>query len=185
MIDLAKATLAFSELIVAVEGKDTREDLLETPLRAARGYAEMLDGYDTDIESLFKTFEDEGTDQIVVVRNIEFTSFCEHHLLPWHGKAFVAYLPVNSVIGISKIGRLVLAYAHRFTLQERLTKEVAYTLMNKLQPLGVAVVVIGEHTCMRCRGANLPESSVATSEMLGNFRDDPILRPEVMDLLGV
>ena len=103
--------------------------------------------------------------------------------MPWQGTAHVGYLPINKVIGVSKIGRLVLAFAHRLTLQERLTKQIAYTLMEKLKPQGVAVIVVGEHSCMRCRGVKLPTSRVICSEMLGAFREDRALRQELMSLL--
>ena len=183
--DKPKVASAIRTILEAVEGRSLRPELLETPSRVIRALEEMLDGYSVDIDGLFKTSDDEGKDQIVVVRDITFTSWCEHHFLPWMGRAHIAYLPVTQVLGVSKIGRLVLAYAHRLQLQERLTKQVAYTLMEKLNPHGVAVIIIGEHTCMRCRGVRLSESQVMSSEMLGAFRQNAALRAEVLSLLGL
>jgi len=171
-------------IIRGIEGS-IRPDLEETPRRVQTALTEMLDGYSVDIDSLFKTFEGEGQDQIVVIRNIKFTSFCEHHLLPFSGTAHVAYLPVKKVIGASKIPRLVMAYAHRLQLQERITRQVAETLMEKLEPQGVAVVIQGEHTCMRCRGIKCSDSQMVTSVMLGQFRIERTLRLEVLTLLGL
>jgi GTP cyclohydrolase I len=145
----------------------------------------MLSGYNVDIDSLFKTFDGEGKDQIVVAKDIEVWSCCEHHLLPFHCSVSVAYLPVKRVIGVSKIARLVQAYAHRFQIQERITSQIGETLMSKLQPQGVAVVIHGEHLCMQARGAKVPSSSVVTSVMLGQFRLERTLRMEVLSLLGL
>ena len=174
---------AVESLLKAIEGPTLRKDLIDTPDRVYRALEEMLSGYETDIDSLFKTFDGEGTDQLVIVKNVEFSSFCEHHFLPFSGSANVAYLPNNKVIGASKIPRLVLAYAHRLQLQERIAEQVANTLMQKLEPLGVAVIIKGEHLCMRCRGVKSTNCSIINSIMLGSFRDNPALRMEVLELL--
>ena len=179
------AMVGVQMILASIEGDPLRPELKDTPKRMVNSLEEMLSGYSCDIESLFKTFEDDATDQIVAVTNIQFTSICEHHLLPWQGIAHVAYLPVKRVIGVSKIGRLVLAYAHRLQLQERMTKQIAYTMMKELEPQGVAVVTIGEHSCMRCRGVNLPTAQLRCSEMLGEFRVDRALRMEVLSILGL
>ena len=174
---------AIQELLEAIGDQQAIQE--ETPLRVAEGIAELLDGYEVDIDSLFVTEDDEGKDQVVIVRNIDFTSLCSHHLLPFSGHAHVGYLPKERVLGVSKIARLVLAYAHRLQLQERLTKQVAHTLMERLRPEGVAVVIVGEHTCMRCRGVRSTNSQVVTSEVLGAFRKEAALRSEFLSLLLV
>lgn len=172
-------------IIEAIEGKPLGKEMLETPGRVQRAYEEMFDGYNVDTGSLFKVSEGTGNDQIVTVNDIEFVSWCRHHFLPWQGVAHVAYLPTERVIGVSKVGRLVLAYAHRLTLQEELTKQIAYSLMNNLKPKGVAVIVVGEHFCMRYRGVKLPTSQVRSSEMIGEFRENSAQRMEVLSLLGL
>ena len=179
-MDIQRIEKAIGDLLLAIG--DNRPQLLRTPSRVARAYAEMLDGYSVDIDSLFVTTEDEGTDQLVIVRNLAFTSICEHHLLTFSGRISIGYLPKDKVIGVSKLGRLALAFAHRLQLQERLTKQIATCLNEKLDPLGVGVVIIGEHTCMRCRGVRLPNSQVVTSMLLGKFRQEPILRHEFLCL---
>lgn len=167
------------------ESTKLRSGIIETPNRVARAYAEMFDGYTTDIDSLFKTFEDEGIDQIVVLKDIGFTSVCEHHMLPFSGYAHVAYLPNGKVIGASKIPRLVLAYAHRLQIQERITQQVSEALMEKLKPLGVAVIIEATHLCMKCRGVKSEEGKLVTSVMLGKFREDINVKQEVLSLLGI
>ena len=182
-MDKKKLRRAIHSMLVAIEGEPLRQPLLETPLRAQRGFEEMLSGYDVDIPSLFKVFDGEGKDQIVITRGIETYSFCEHHVLPFFIRASVAYLPKDRVIGVSKMGRLVNAYAHRLQLQERLTEQVAKAIMDNLQPQGVGVVIVGEHLCMRARGVKNPESEVVTSVMLGEFRENHDLKHEVLELL--
>jgi len=176
---------AVKSILMSIEGAPLREELLETPRRVQKSFEEMLDGYNVDIDSLLKSFDDEGKDQIVIASDIEFVSLCEHHLLPFTGVAHVGYLPKDKVIGISKIPRLVLAFAHRLQLQERLTKQVAYTLMESLEPHGVAVVTIAEHSCMRCRGVKSTKAKVICSEMIGKFREDIPLRQEFLTLIGL
>jgi len=183
--DKPKIISAVLMLLDAIEGKPLRKELLETPNRVQRAFEELFDGYNTDIDALFKTFDGEGKDQIVAVKDIKFTSTCEHHLMLFSGVAHVAYLPKGKAIGASKIPRLVLAYAHRLQIQERITEQVANTLMEKLQPQGVAVIIQGEHACMRCRGVRSEESKLVTSVMLGLFRDDAVTKQEVLALLGL
>jgi len=167
-------------------GEDcNREGLLKTPQRVVKAYDEMLDGYTSNIDALFTTFDGEGRDQIIAVKDISFVSMCEHHMLPFTGLAHVAYLPVNKVIGASKIPRLVAAFAHRLQIQERLTEQVASTLMDKLQPAGVAVIIQATHECMRCRGIKCATSKLVTSVMLGEFRNDVNTKQEVLALLGI
>ena len=170
------------DLILSIEG-EMRPHLEETPARVRRMMGEIFDGYGVDISSLFKSFDGEGKDQVVIARNIETHSICEHHLMPFLISANVAYLPDDRVIGASKMARLVHAYAHRLQLQERITEQVGNSLMEYLKPRGVAVVIKGEHMCMRLRGVKSTNSEIVTSVMLGEFRENSNLRQEVLLLL--
>jgi len=178
-----KIQLAVKVLIDCIEPGTTRDGLIKTPVRVAKAYEEMFDGYTVDIDNLFTAFDGEARDQIVIVRDISFVSTCEHHMLPFAGLAHVAYLPNGSAIGASKIPRLVLAYAHRLQLQERIAEQVANTLMEKLNPQGVAVIMQAQHECMQCRGVKAVGSSLVNSIMLGRFREDSTLRAELLSLL--
>lgn len=170
-------------LLLAIEGGPLRPQLVETPLRVEKMFSEIFDGYSMDIDSLFRSFDGEGKDQLVIIKDIETWSWCEHHMLPFFVSVSVGYLPKDRVIGASKIERLVVAYAHRLQLQERITEQVANTLMDKLQPLGVGVVIEGEHLCMRIRGVKSKNSKMISSVMLGQFREDQGLRQEVLNLM--
>ena len=162
-----------------------REGLLDTPGRVARSYAELFAGYEVDPrEYLKRTFEEVGGyDELVVMRDIRFVSFCEHHMLPVIGKAHVAYLPNDRVVGISKLARVVRGFARRLQIQEKLTAQVAAAIQEILQPKGVGVVVISEHSCMTMRGVNTPGTRLTTSHLLGEVRDDPRTRQEFFDLV--
>jgi len=172
-----------AKILTAIEGPVVRQELVETPGRVASAYQEILDGYGVDIDKLFKTFEG-GIDQLVISKDINTYSMCEHHLLPFSVNAVVAYLPDKRVIGASKLERLVIAYSHRLQLQERIAEQVAHTIMEKLQPLGVAVIIEGEHLCMRCRGVNSKAGKIVNSIMLGKFRESAALRTELLTLLN-
>jgi len=163
-----------------------REGLLDTPGRVVRAYRQWFRGYEEDpVAMLQRTFEEvEGYDEMVVLRDIRFESYCEHHLAPIIGKAHVGYIPTDRVVGISKLARLVDAYAKRMQVQEKLTAQIANTLMEVLQPRGVAVVMEGEHHCMSTRGVHKPGVSMVTSTMLGSFREDHRTRKEFMDIIG-
>ncbi|MEM9044311.1 MAG: GTP cyclohydrolase I FolE [Pseudomonadota bacterium] len=163
-----------------------REGLLDTPGRVVRAYSEWFSGYTIDPkEILARTFEEvEGYDEMVVLRDIRFESYCEHHMAPIIGKAHVGYVPTNRVVGISKLARLVEAYSKRLQVQEKMTAQIANTLMDVLEPMGVAVVVEGEHHCMSTRGIHKHGVSMVTSTMLGNFKSDPRTRKEFMDIIG-
>ena len=168
-------------------GEDpSREGLQDTPGRVTRAYRQWFRGYEEDpVAMLQRTFEEvEGYDEMVVLRDIRFESYCEHHLAPIIGKAHVGYIPTDRVVGISKLARLVDAYAKRMQVQEKLTAQIANTLMEVLKPAGVAVVMEGEHHCMSTRGVHKPGVSMVTSTMLGSFRDDPRTRKEFMDIIG-
>ena len=168
-------------------GEDpTREGLRETPARVARAYGEFFGGYDIDPESLLSTTfsEVDGYDEIVLLRDIRVASHCEHHMAPILGRAHVAYLPRRRVVGISKLARVVEAYAKRFQIQERLTAQIANTIDRVLEPHGVAVVIDAEHQCMTTRGVHQPGVSMVTSHMLGVFRENPATRAELLSMIG-
>ena len=163
-----------------------REGLLDTPGRVTRAYRQWFRGYEEDpVAMLQRTFEEvEGYDEMVVLRDIRFESYCEHHLAPIIGVAHVGYIPTDRVVGISKLARLVDAYAKRMQVQEKMTAQIAKTLMDVLQPRGVAVVMEGEHHCMSTRGVHKHGVSMVTSTMLGGFREDHRTRKEFMDIIG-
>ncbi len=162
-----------------------REGLTETPARVVRAYEEFFRGYGEDPFSLLETtFEEtDGYDEIVLLRDIRFESTCEHHMAPILGHAHVAYLPHRRVVGISKLARVVDAYAKRLQIQEKLTAQIANTIAEVLQPRGVAVIVEAQHQCMTTRGVHKPGTTLVTSRMLGAFRDNPETRKELMAML--
>ena len=162
-----------------------REGLLETPARVARSYRELFAGYESDPKDyLAKTFEEvAGYDELVILKDIPVVSFCEHHMLPFIGRAHVGYLPSSRVVGISKLARVVRGFARRLQIQEKLTAEVAHAIQDILKPKGVGVVVISEHSCMTMRGVNTPGTRLTTSHLLGEVRDDPRTRQEFFDLV--
>lgn len=164
----------------------SREGLLDTPGRVTRAYRQWFRGYEEDpVAMLQRTFEEvEGYDEMVVLRDIRFESYCEHHLAPIIGKAHVGYIPTDRVVGISKLARVVDAFAKRLQVQEKMTAQIANTLQTVLQPKGVAVVLEAEHQCMSTRGVHKPGVSMVTSTMLGLFRKDHRTRKEFMDIIG-
>ena len=161
-----------------------REGLRDTPARVARSYRELFAGYDTDPrEYLERMFEEVGGyDELIVLRDIPFVSFCEHHMLPVVGRAHVGYLPTNRVVGISKLARVVHGFARRFQIQEKMTAEIATAINEVLKPQGVGVVVEAEHSCMTLRGVSTPGASLTTSRLMGVIRDDPRTREEFLRL---
>ena len=163
-----------------------REGLLDTPARVARAYEEFFSGYEIDpVALLERTFEEtDGYDEIVLLRDIRLESHCEHHMVPIIGRAHVAYLPHHRVVGISKLARVVDAYARRLQIQEKLTAQIANTIQQVLEPRGVAVVIEAAHQCMTTRGIHKPGVTMVTSRMLGAFRDDPTTRREVLAMIG-
>jgi GTP cyclohydrolase I len=162
-----------------------REGLLETPARVARAYRELFAGYETDPKDyLAKTFEEvAGYDELVILKDIPVVSFCEHHMLPFIGRAHVGYLPSNRVVGISKLARVVRGFARRLQIQEKLTAEIAGAICDILKPKGVGLVIVSEHSCMTMRGVNTPGTRLTTSHLLGVVRDDPRTRQEFFDLV--
>jgi GTP cyclohydrolase I len=163
-----------------------REGLIDTPARVARAYEEFFSGYAVDpVALLERTFEEtDGYDEIVLLRDIRLESHCEHHMVPIIGRAHVAYLPHHRVVGISKLARVVDAYASRLQIQEKLTAQIANTIQQVLEPRGVAVVIEAAHQCMTTRGVHKPGVTMVTSRMLGAFRDDPTTRREVLAMMG-
>lgn len=173
---------AYRTMLMEAEGEDANRDgLRDTPKRAAKAWLELTRGYRTPAPEL-RTFEADH-DEIVAVAPIPFYSLCEHHLLPFHGTAHVAYLPGERILGLSKFARLVDWYARRLSVQERLTSQIADHLTDALSPGGVAVVLRAEHLCMTMRGAQVPGAITTTSVLRGTFRDQPAARAEVLDLL--
>ena len=163
-----------------------RAGLRDTPRRVAKSYKELFAGYATDpVALLERTFEEvEGYDEIVLLRDIRLESYCEHHMVPIIGVCHVAYLPRSRVVGISKLARVVDAYSKRLQIQEKLTVQIAATINDVLQPRGVGVVIEAGHQCMTTRGVHKPGVSMVTSRMLGDFRDNPVTRRELMSLIG-
>jgi len=182
-VDLERIRQAVREILIAVGEDPDREGLLETPDRVARMYAEVFSGLHQDPRIHLKKLFTQKYDEMVLLKDIQFESFCEHHLLPFTGKAHVAYLPNGSVIGLSKIPRVIDVLAKRPQMQERLTEEVADLLMRELDAKGVAVVIEASHSCMTVRGVHKPGSSFVTSAMRGGFRESLATRSEVMSLI--
>ncbi|MGH2698990.1 MAG: GTP cyclohydrolase I FolE [Actinomycetota bacterium] len=180
--DLAPVEAAAADLLVALGVDVTRGGTLDTPRRVARMYAELL------TPRAFKptTFpNDDGYDELVLVRNIPFVSLCEHHMLPFQGVAHLGYLPGDRIIGLSKLARLVHYYARSLQVQERLTRQVADWLRDELAPKGVGVVLVAEHQCMTIRGVQATGAETVTSTMYGLLRDNPASRQEFLDLAGI
>ena len=172
------------ELLCALGEDPDREGLARTPDRVARALRELTAGYTQDVERVLNGARfTERYDEMVLVKDIDFYSLCEHHLLPFFGKCQVAYLPNGRIIGLSKIPRLVDCFSRRLQVQERLTTQIAETLQEHLQPQGVAVVMEGRHLCMMMRGVTKQSSTMVTSSMLGRFRTDPKTRSEFFALL--
>ncbi len=167
-------------------GEDTRrEGLIDTPQRVARAYEDWFSGYrQNPVEYLERTFEEvEGYDEMIVLRDITFESHCEHHMAPIIGTAHVGYLPRNKVIGISKLARVVEAFARRFQVQEKMTAQIANCIQDVLQPRGVGVVIEAKHQCMTTRGIHKPGVSMVTSQMVGSFRKDARTRAEFLRMI--
>lgn len=183
-IDQARIEKAFREIIEALGENPDREGLAETPQRFARFYAEVFDGVHKDPGDVIDAFfGDEHYQEIVMVKDIPFYSMCEHHFVPFHGQAHVAYLPRGRVTGLSKLARLVETFARRPQMQERLTSQVADCLNERLDPLGVLVVVEAEHLCMSMRGVKKPGAWTVTSAVRGIMETNPSTRSEAMSLL--
>ena len=184
-VDIERIEKAVREILLAVGEDPQREGLRDTPNRVARMYSELLAGHHHDPEKHMERVFHENYDEIVLLRDIPFSSFCEHHMMPFIGKAHVAYLPDGKVLGLSKIARILDCFAKRLQVQERLTGQVADFFMEKLKPKGVAVVIEASHSCMTIRGAQKPGSVMVTSALRGIFIRDSRSRSEVLGLMHV
>ncbi|MEC7065451.1 MAG: GTP cyclohydrolase I FolE [Candidatus Thermoplasmatota archaeon] len=186
MTTIDEAHEAVRTLLAYIEGEDAvdREGLLDTPKRVVESWSEIFAGYKMDASDLLQaTFNAEGYDGIVLLRDIEFTSTCEHHLQPFRGRAHVAYIPVERIVGISKLARILELHARRLQNQERITQGIADDLERELQPLGAAVIIEAAHGCMQCRGVAKQQAVMTTSAMRGVFFDRPEARAELMQLI--
>ena len=184
MVDRTEAENAVRTLLQYLELDPNREGLLDTPKRVIDSWDEVFSGYTTNAETILQaTFNAEGYDGIVLLSNIEFHSTCEHHLQPFSGKAHVAYIPVERIVGISKLARIVDHHALRLQNQERITNNVANDLVEHLNPLGAAVIIQASHGCMRCRGVRKQNAIMTTSAMRGVFFDKQEARNELMQLI--
>jgi GTP cyclohydrolase IA len=184
-IDQVSAEAAVCEILRQIGEDPGRQGLERTPARVVETFRYLTRGYNQDPKKVINgaLFTEEAYSEIILCRDIDFYSLCEHHLLPFMGKAHVAYLPNRRIIGLSKIPRLVEIYARRLQVQERMTTQIAQTIMEELEPMGVAVVLEAEHLCMRMRGVEKQNSWVMTSAMLGVFRTRFETRQEFMNLL--
>lgn len=183
-VDQEAIAAAVRDILVAVGEDPEREGLAETPMRVARLYAELFEGLRQDPAAILESvFAEDQHRELVLVKDIPFYSLCEHHLVPFHGQAHVAYIPNGRLTGLSKLARLVDAFAKRPQMQERLTSQVADTLWEIVKPLGVMVVIEAEHLCMSMRGVKKPGSKTTTSAVRGTLQTDPATRAEVLSLL--
>lgn len=182
-VDHARLRRAVREILAAVGENPDREGLLDTPDRVARMYAEIFAGLHTDPAIYLRKTFTQKHDEMVLVKNIEFASTCEHHLLPFFGKAHIAYLPNGQIVGLSKLARVVDAVARRPQVQERMTEEIADLIETHLKARGVAVIVEASHSCMSIRGVRKPAAMTITSSMRGGFLDNPATRAELMSLV--
>jgi GTP cyclohydrolase I len=186
MVTENEAHEAIKTLLSYIEGDNAtlREGLLDTPKRVVESWSEIYAGYSMDASEILQaTFNGEGYNGIVLLRDIEFTSTCEHHLLPFRGRAHIAYIPVDRIVGISKLARILELHARRLQNQERITKGIADDLEKELAPLGAAVILEAAHGCMQCRGVAKQEAVMTTSAMRGVFFDKPEARTELMQLI--
>ena len=174
------------QLLEFIGEDSSREGLVKTPSRVAKAWRFFSAGYNQDLDSIINNaiFNEEAKD-MVVVRDIEFFSLCEHHLLPFFGRAHVAYLPSGKVVGLSKIPRIIDMFSRRLRIQERLTRQIAETVMDILDPVGVAVIMEGQHMCMQMRGVEKQNSLATTSSMLGKFRESDRTRTEFLSIIGL
>lgn len=173
-----------AELLKSIDPNPGREGLVDTPRRVDEAYARLFNGYDKNPADLLTVFDGEDYDEMIVVKDVEFYSFCEHHLLPFFGKAHIAYIPDGKIIGLSKLPRLVEIFSRRLQNQERLTTQIAEALRDLLAPKGVAVVLEAKHFCMMARGVEKQSSEVTTSALKGLFKKDASTRAEFLRLIG-
>ncbi len=180
-----KAAVLIRELLAEIGENPDREGLLATPGRVSEAFRYFTQGYRLNVDEIMaEAIFEEKQEEMVILKDIDFYSICEHHLLPFFGKCHIAYLPDNRIIGLSKLARVVDAFARRLQVQERMTREVAYAVDRHLKPHGVAVVIEAQHLCMMMRGVEKQNSVATTSTMLGEFRANPATRMEIMSLIG-
>ncbi|MFN7140803.1 MAG: GTP cyclohydrolase I FolE [Limisphaerales bacterium] len=182
-VDLERIKLAVREILIAVGEDPDREGLLETPDRVARMYAEIFSGLHTDPAIHLRKLFTQKHDEMVIVKDIEFSSCCEHHLLPFTGKAHIGYLPAGKVVGLSKLARVVDVIAKRPQVQERMTEAIADLIMDEVQPRGVGVIIEASHSCMTIRGVRKPGAMTLTSAVRGLVKTNPMTRNELMSLV--
>lgn len=173
-----------STLLKALGEDPNRDGLLETPSRVVKSWEELFSGYKSNPAEVFKTFEADGYDELVLLKDCEFFSTCEHHMLPFYGRAHIAYIPNKKVIGLSKLARLLEIYSRRLQIQERIGLQVVSALMRNLKCRGAACIIEAEHFCMRARGVEKQNSLVVTSSLAGAFKKNPLTRAELMGLIG-
>ncbi len=184
-MDQEKVKDLVKTLLTEIGEDPEREGLLSTPIRVAKAYEFLTRGYQQDIDEVLNgAIFNEKYDEMVLVKNIDFYSMCEHHLLPFYGKVHVAYIPNGKIVGLSKVPRIVEVFARRLQVQERMTQQIADTIAKYLQPIGVAVVAEAFHMCMMMRGVEKQNSSATTSAMHGVFKDDARTRMEFLDLIS-
>lgn len=174
---------AVIRMIQAIGEDGKREGLKETPARVSKSYEHLFSGYKKDPQEEITTFDNEGVNQLILLKDIEFYSMCEHHMLPFIGKAHIAYIPDKKIIGISKLARILEIYSRRLQIQERIGMEVTTALMNLLTPKGAACIIEADHLCMRMRGVEKQNSKMVTSSLKGDFMDDNRTRQELMELI--
>jgi len=172
------------QLIVEIGEDPDREGLLGTPARVAKSYKDLFSGYEKNLENIITVFDNEGYDEMVIAKDIEFYSVCEHHMLPFFGKAHIGYIPQDKIIGLSKLPRLMEVFSRRLQNQERLTSQVARGLMDILNPKGVGVVIEAQHLCMMARGVEKQGASMTTSSVQGLFKKNLNTRNEFLRLIG-
>lgn len=172
------------EMLLAIGENPDREGLRDTPKRVVKSWGELFAGYTQNPDEILSTcFEDGACDELVLLKNIEFASMCEHHMLPFRGVAHVGYLPNGKVVGLSKLARLVDCFAKRLQIQEKLTTQISETIEKVLNPKGVGVIIEAHHQCMSCRGVGKQQATMVTSSMRGAFRDSPAARSELLSLV--
>lgn len=181
--DKVKIEKAVLELLQAIGEDSKREGLLETPKRVAKSFEKLYGGYNEDPKKLITVFDNEGYDEMIIAKDIDFYSTCEHHMQPFFGKAFIGYIPDNKIIGLSKLPRLVEIFSRRLQNQERLTKQIADTLNDMLKPRGVGVVIKAEHLCMKARGVEKQNCLISTSSFTGLFKKNQDTRHEFLNLI--
>ncbi len=184
-MDLKKVEKNIESILIEIGEDPKRQGLLKTPERVAKAYEFLMQGYNQDIDEVLNgAIFDEKYDEMVIVKDIDFYSMCEHHMIPFYGKVHVAYIPNGKIVGLSKIPRIVDVFARRLQVQERMTQQIADTLQKYLNPLGVAVVAEGYHMCMMMRGVEKQNSYSITSAVHGDFREDTSTRAEFLELIS-